>query len=257
MDPRATPSSDSLIDPLSNLLIDPPIYTSFDPLTDRRMLPSLRLIVPMLLDLKRIEDNPVNQFQTESLQLPTLNPMYPNVIIVDQKAPWHGTAGAGSLPDSEIRAIPHQRLFISSSLTEALAFVFKMEEPRLSESVNEGWSIVLKEGMYFDPRACLRRWTWNRNLTSTLEIVGLNDVRIVFIRDGAAFAFEETDVTLRNIRIYDRRDSTDNAKGTLCAEKSNVKLLNVKITSLFGFALFCCESTVFLGTESYFRISQF
>jgi len=172
-----------------------------------------RSLLRHLQSMKRIEDDPANRFQTETLDLRNFTPQYPNVIVVDQRAPDDGTGPVRRVKHGKpqvlphIHKMPHKRLFVCRSLSKAIAHVVVVESGFIHSggAIGEGWTLLLKEGLYVDPDLSLSLVEYELNPDFQVEIIGLNDVRILTLSDEKRCAFAGVKMTLRNLRFYDFR----------------------------------------------------
>ena len=150
-----------------------------------------------LQSMKQIEDDAANRFQTETLDLRNFTPQYPNVIVVDQRAPEDGTEPVRRVKHGKpqvlphIHKMPHKRLFVSHSLSKAMGHVVVEESGFIHSGsiAGEGWTLLLKEGLYVDPWLSLSLVEFELNPDCQVEIVGLNDVRILTLNDEKCCAF--------------------------------------------------------------------
>ena len=164
-------------------------------------------ILRMLHTIKGVEAHLPER--TEHLDLATFKPMYPNVIIVDQTKVdkvdltqtigiWDAEKGVGDINCYQFDT--DKRETITNSLTRALALTDKMSETH--------WTIILKEGLYIDPRFEVDP----RYRPITLEILGLKDARILLAHNARALPkFGHVHLTLRNIRLFDCRKKRPDA----------------------------------------------
>ena len=177
-------------------------------------------LLRMLQSMKRIEDDPSRHFQTKTIDLATFVPKYPNVMIVDQsihpsRLLRRDFPYIENIPPTiaSTAAGPTQYKYLTNTLGSALVLPIgsgrgarartqaaKMSKPG---AVMRGWTIILKEGLYINPRQLVLCHSPD---FSGIEIIGLNDVRILFTepRGVAGFAIAGK-VTLNNVRIYDFR----------------------------------------------------
>merc|ERR1712136_122310 len=131
----------------------------------------------------------------------------PNVIIVDQRGPVPDgdvlelksecIAGFLGMSGQDCLRIPNLRVFVTNSLTKAHRIVVGLS---LTPGM-EHWSILLKEGLYIDAGL----WWPPFSKSCHVEIVGLKDVRILFLKEKAQIVTEGASVVLKNLRIYDYR----------------------------------------------------
>ena len=200
-----------------------------------------------LQSIKRIEDDPALQFQTEKIDLATFFPKYPNVVVVDQRVdqsqlPLSSTCGDfGILPSGILSPNVVPKLaFITNRLTVALelAFCRTLSNPKFEVT------IILKEGLYIDALRRLDNYhgmitegKWPCRPTVAMEIVGLNDVRFLFDDDSATtFELEFVNLILRNVHVYDYRvdppliDSMFHVLGT--SYLIGVKLYSPKVAAI-------------------------
>ena len=171
-----------------------------------------------LQSIKDIEDDPSLQFRTEKIDLTTFTPKYPNVVVVDQQVeqsqlPHSLTFGDfGMLPSGILSADAAPGLaFITNRLSVALELAF------CGTTLNPKFemTIILKEGLYVDPlwplnyfEVLIIRGNWPSCPSPTLaiEIVGLNDVRLLLDHDSAiTFELKIVNLILRNVHVYDYR----------------------------------------------------
>ena len=200
-------------------------------------LPLLRKLQAM----KRIEDDPSRRFQTKTLELASLIPMYRNVIIVDQNLdrsqfsrPFPFKVSRSSSTADSAHGPVELQLVAKSIETVGSAMKFYTElNPAKYMS---GWSIILKEGLYIDP------WLNYKDDAPPTEFVGLKDVRLLFLSRGDKDPALEisTMFTLKNVRMYDFRDFRDAIQVTTGARAT---LDDVKVHAPFSRALGLKEST--------------
>ena len=107
-------------------------------------------LLRMLQSMKRIEDDPSNQFQTDNLDFTTFTPKYPNIALVDQSFPEEFKAIRTS--EALSLALPPNERFIGKTLHEVMLRVidFQGAHPTLG-----GWTIILKEGLFINPLVLL------------------------------------------------------------------------------------------------------
>ena len=196
-------------------------------------LPLLRKLQAM----KRIEDDRSLRFRAETCDLASLRPKYPKVIIVDQiydnptliMAPM----ARGRLTAASSEG-PVMVQLITNSLSQAVMEIYKFELEAGGHGLSPpGWSIILKEGLYIDPFISFS----DNDLQ--IEIVGLKDVRLLFMGDSSQQPglLTWSQLTLNNIRIYDLRDSDNTcvfAHGALVA--FNTVLVHAPHTEAFVIA---------------------
>ena len=181
--------------------------------------------------MKACEDD---DFQTQKLTLETLRPTYPNVILVDQKVADQDVAR--SLNDHLFKC-PNLR---SKPVTNQLSKALDLIRTHVQRGGKIAWSIVLKEGLYIDPDIDICSSLWQLNVS--IEIVGLNDVRILALKarevpiviSGVNFCF-------KNVRLYDRRKDTHPAfihlKNRACVVMNGVQVsspMSIAVTAVDG-----------------------
>ena len=163
-------------------------------------------LLQMLQAMKRVETNPSVQenFKMKVIDLATFIPMYSNVMIVDQRATGIGDKKPYrpkmSLSTADAVSGPVKKEFLTNSVTRAL---ISIRHRRSLSSLEGGWTIILKEGLYIDAPLFYKGAD-----SPPMQIVGLNDVRLLFTgprcrRDNAAIWVESTKLALENVRIYD------------------------------------------------------
>ena len=167
----------------------------------------------MLQSIKAIEsyiqcETTIDRSTIDPLDYASFKPMYPNVIVVDQSIVDRDLTRKLVVQDYET-GLPYvvfyegtkeNQKIVTNTLTGALALVHNSSETRCS--------IILKEGLYIDPRFYLLP----RSQPISLEIVGMKDARILFAHNRREFKFRHVELTLRNVKIFDCRwDRSKNA----------------------------------------------
>ena len=96
-------------------------------------LPLLRVLQAM----KRVEDDPSNEFQTKIIDLASFTPTYPNIFLVDQSA-----------ESQLLQVVPVRRRAALPKLTaRTISHAFSVIADLASRGKGkEGWTIILKEG---------------------------------------------------------------------------------------------------------------
>ena len=172
-----------------------------------------------LQSIKQIEDDPSLQFQTNKIDLDSFIPKYQNVVLVDQQ--WHQSQLMTRMVGTEISLLPPGILspeipstgkrLITNKLTVALEFVFGSYLGKVTSE----WTVILKDGLFINPLNSIRPFDAFASHKKSdflahphllMEIVGLQDVRILLDHDHSGFfASENINLTMRNMRIYDYR----------------------------------------------------
>jgi len=172
-------------------------------------------LLRILQSIKRIEDDPSMQFQTEEINLATFIPKYKNVIVVDQRCdPSQLSVREEALTSPQVQSTGKH--FTTNQLSKAfeLALHYYLRTEESSE-----WTFVLREGLFINPLNELGYLTLSKQVFSEdwgldtlpplmMEIVGLQDVRILLTHDSfKTFSMGDTCLIMRNIRIYDYRQN--------------------------------------------------
>ena len=151
-------------------------------------LPLLRVLQAM----KRVEDDPSNEFQTKIIDLASFTPTYPNIFIVDQSAESKDSSQL-------LHVVPVRRRAALPKLTaRTISHAFSVIADLASRGKGkEGWTIILKEGLYINPKFV------KRSNIPRYEVVGLKDVRLLYLGDASNHIhLDAVDVTLNNLRLY-------------------------------------------------------
>ena len=132
-------------------------------------------LLKLLQTMKRLEDDPSNWFQTDVIDLESFSPMYQNVVFIDQN--YSNSYVLESVKDTEVptHALPRYVQYIGNSFSNVLILLIDRH------SACGGWTIILK-GLFIDPKMLLFVNTQSefRQVKPKIEIIGLNDVRILF-----------------------------------------------------------------------------
>ena len=204
-------------------------------------LPLLRTLQFM----KKIEDDPSNEFGTEKIELETFTPKYSRVIVVDQRADesllthsWP-EGKYGTLPPGVLHHVdPSPLHFIFNSLSLALKFSscaarleLKLEQRAGLNSELQGWTVILKDGLYINGLGSHNQKTVSMiPKGQSLELVGLSEVRLLLMHDLAGLLnLSNVNLTMRNIRIYDFRPNPLYVLSLFMAIKTQCQLTDVKI----------------------------
>ena len=204
-------------------------------------LPLLRTLQMM----KRLEDDPSNEFETDRIDLGTFTPKYGNVIVVDQRVDESqltlqiGKWRIGTIPLGTLRNVkpPGQgAAAVVKSLSVALEVITC--STRL-ESELQGYTIILKEGLYINGLG-----SESTNILSTflpgqpLEIVGLNEVRLLLMDDLAGtFVLDRVNLIMRNIRVYDCRVNPSFVFALFQVVETKCELIDTKIYAPLTFGM--------------------
>ena len=161
-------------------------------------------LLQLLQAMKCVEDNPLSEsFKTKTIDLASFIPMYPNVMVVDQRESRTSdilpfvpatTRLTSTSPES-----PVKNEFITDTIRRSISVL----NPRWAPSVEGGWTIILKEGLYIDP---IMIGVSHVSTNPNLQIVGLNQVRILFvdrIKNIPPITVVNAKLTLQNVRLYD------------------------------------------------------
>ena len=194
-------------------------------------------LLRMLQSIKRIEDDPSMRFQTETIDLATFIPKCERVVFVDQRfdLSQHSMVakGVALLPPGIISPgiRSRRRHFIANELTWASDFAFCAY---FQGKVSSGWTIILKDGLFINPFDAFGSIDDLVDETDslpplTMEIVGLQDVRILIDHDLENFLFlEHVNLSMRNVRIYDYRPNPS-IRHPIIAVKTDCHLEGVMI----------------------------
>ena len=121
------------------------------------------------------------------------------------------------------------------------------------ESIGEkGCSIVVHQGLFIDPTSMIMGIFPNRTKNFSLEIVGIENVRILNIStiNGVhLLGFAKVDIAFKNVIIYGHRHSQQSA---IIASAGRLTLTDVKIHGSDGFPLFCMDSSELEASDCVF-----
>ena len=210
-------------------------------------------LLKMLQSMKRIEDDPSKRFQTNDIDLSTVTPKYPNVVIVDQNSERFKAVGVA---DARKLGLPPFVRYIGNTFSDVLTQVtqFQILFPEAG-----GWTIILKEGLYIDPfltTFAIDQRTREKSLVyPKIEVIGLKDTRLLFTTKRTAAKFKLCgDVSIQNIRIYDfeGKPAKENSSLLILYQGAKIRLTNVKIFAPGG-SILCSHpaSTVFIHDCSF------
>ena len=121
-------------------------------------------LLRILQFMKRLEDNPSNEFETGRIDLETFTPKYSRVVVVDQRVDESlltlpmpkGPGNYGFLPPGLLPNIGKHFIFNSLSLAlELLSYFSFQSDDHVNyffglESEEPGWTVILKEGLYIN-----------------------------------------------------------------------------------------------------------
>ena len=144
--------------------------------------------------MKKVEESPIFKCPTKIIDFSTFTPMYPHAIVVDQNVEGDGHASLVRASAEMMTRAPrcsNPNFFISKSISHAFDLIRCHASHGQAE---EGWTIVLNEGVYLDPKFC------DQLPHLRYELVGLKDVRLLFV--GGGLGLSSAQVALRNIRIF-------------------------------------------------------
>ena len=181
-----------------------------------------------LRSMKKIEEDAL--FQTETIDPATFQPMHPNVIYVDQNLcdKFKGEKNMGK--DQLLYVTESQDTSGMTLKTDQLTKAFLVATEVLKTF---RWTIILEEGLYIDP--LFLNWPSEMPTGASFEIVGLNDVRILYLSDGPfehrRHPINDGHLTMRNIRLYDcRSNAYRNIPLFSFLSAARVEFIDVKIS---------------------------
>ena len=185
--------------------------------------------------IKKLEDDPANEFKTGRIDLKSFTPRFSRVIVVDQRVDQTrfkhsiGDLKFGDLPPGSLYNVkPSKMRFIFHSLSWALKFISYTSQ---MESMLQGWTVILREGLYINGLG-----SQDENLFAMfakgqpVEIVGLNEVRLLLLHDLACtFYLNRVNLIMRNVRVYDFRANSSFFNSVLPVWDTECQLFDVKM----------------------------
>jgi len=195
-------------------------------------LPLLRILQSM----KRMEDDPTRDFMTEEIDLSKFIPKYRRIFVVDQRVDPSqlttvfpgGSFGVLPLGILSPDVPPSWMHLVTNALTVALKFISSTTHIKPDQ---RGWTIILKEGLYINPLGPMNpSYLLSFLRGESMEIVGLKDVRFLLTDDfTSTFDLRFVNLTLRNVRIYDRRENPSILHAIVHVFETECQLTGVRI----------------------------